>query len=301
MSVVGCSDATAVLQQELNFKRRNISDLQINLEGHHQPVLTIAGFDPSSGAGITADLKTIAAHGLYGIASITAMTVQSTRRVGRVYPLPPGLLTETLDELFADCPPAAVRIGMLGSAPVGQAVVEFLRANSVQRIVLDPILKSSSGTPLLDNEGLQVLKSDLLPLALVVTPNLHEASTLAGFEVSDVESMKLACHKLHELGAKNIVLKGGHLPQPTDLLAESLPDGQLMFREFPGEKIDTPHSHGSGCAFATALACNLALGMCLPDAVSRAKEYVADALRNAYALGKGPGPINHLHAFKNRS
>ena len=262
-------------------------------------MLAIAGFDPSSGAGITADLKTIAAHGLYGIACITALTVQSTNRVGRVHPLPPEVITETLEELFADCPPAAVRIGMLGSAGVARAVVHFLRTRSL-KIVLDPILQSSSGVSLLDSEGFQVLKSDLLALAEVVTPNLHEASMLAGFKVCDLESMRLACQKLHELGAKNIVLKGGHLAQPTDLLAESLPDSELVFREFPGQRVDTPNTHGTGCAFATAVACNLAVGMRLSDAVFMAKGYVAGALRSAYPVGGGPGPINHLHAFKPR-
>lgn len=263
-------------------------------------MLTIAGFDPSSGAGITADLKTIAAHGLYGIACITALTVQSTRAVVGVHPTAPEVITETLEELFADSPPAAVRIGMLASAPVARAVLRFLQARRVQRIVLDPILQSSSGVPLLDSEGFQVLKAELLPLAEVVTPNLHEASTLTGVEVCDLESMKLACQKLHESGARNIVLKGGHLAKPTDLLAESLPDWHLVFREFPGDRVDTPNTHGTGCAFASALACNLAVGMRLSDAVFMAKGYVASALQKAYAVGKGPGPINHLQALKRR-
>lgn len=283
----------------MNYKRLNISNLQSNIEHNPKLVLTIAGFDPSSGAGISADLKTIAAHGLYGIACITAVTVQSTKTVGGVHPLPPEVITETLEELFSDCPPTAVRIGMLGSASVARAVVHFLKTKTL-KIVLDPILQSSSGVSLLDSEGFQVLKSDILRMADVVTPNLHEASMLAGVEACDLESMKLACKKLHELGARNVVLKGGHLAQPTDLLAESLPDSELVFREFPGERVDTPNTHGTGCAFATAVACNLAVGMRLSDAVFMAKRYVAGALRNAYRVGKGSGPINHLHAFKPR-
>jgi hydroxymethylpyrimidine/phosphomethylpyrimidine kinase len=263
-------------------------------------VLSIAGFDPSSGAGITADLKTIAAHGLYGIACCTALTIQSTRAVRRVHSLAPEVITETLEELFSDCPPAAVRIGMLGSAPVAHAVAQFLVGRPV-RTVLDPVLQSSSGAALLDPDGFQVLMAELLPLAEVVTPNLDEASKLTGLEVRNLDSMRMACHKLHELGAKNVVLKGGHLAQPTDLLAESLPDGQIVFREFSGERVETLNTHGTGCAFATALACNLAVGRQLPDSVSMAKEYVVGALKSAYSVGEGPGPVNHLHAFKHGS
>lgn len=289
------------MQAVRKYKMTVISNLRRNPKLSPKLVLTIAGFDPSSGAGITADLKTIAAHGLYGTACITAVTVQSTRAVGRIHPLPPDLITETLEELFADSPPAAVRIGMLASASIARAVVQFLRTKPPQKIVLDPILQSSSGTPLLDSEGIEVLKTELLSLAEVVTPNLYEASKLTGLEVADLESMRLACQALHEMGARNVVVKGGHLAQPTDLLAESLPGGNLVFREYPGERVDTSNTHGTGCAFATALACNLALRIPLADGVAKAKGYVAGALKNAYSVGKGPGPVNHLHAFRQRS
>lgn len=261
-------------------------------------VLSIAGFDPSSGAGVTADLKTIAAHGLYGVACITALTVQTTQGVLRFETAHPELVRQTLEALVDDTPPSAVKIGMLGSAEVAAVVAEFLRSKPQSNVVLDPVLRSSSGADLLDDAGTNLLRRELLVLADLVTPNLDEAGRLAGMRVHGLESMQEACRRLKELGSRNVVVKGGHLESPTDLLAESQAGGGLRFRSYPGEKIATNNTHGTGCAFSTAIACNLAIGLRLDAAVLAAKNYVAAALRNSYPSGKGVGAVNHLFGWK---
>ena len=257
-------------------------------------VLTIAGFDPSSGAGITADLKTVAAHDLYGVACITALTIQTTKGVLRTEAVRPQTVRETLQALVADSPPAATKIGMLGSGDVARTVSQFLKGNPRPHVVLDPVLRSTSGAALLDIDGIEVLKRELLGLAEIVTPNLDEAGFLARIRVRDEATMGNAARKLHELGAKNAVITGGHLPKPIDLLSQVKPDGSFATSTYVGEKVETTNTHGTGCAFSTALACNLALGVELSEAVRKAKEYVTAALRNSYSVGKGPGPVNHL-------
>jgi hydroxymethylpyrimidine/phosphomethylpyrimidine kinase len=163
-------------------------------------------------------------------------------------------------------------------------------------VVLDPILRSSSGAGLLDQEGTAVLRNELLRLADVITPNLEEASFLSGLTVSGLSSMEESCHRIMELGPRNIVVTGGHLDQPVDLLAESSPGKGISFRRFAGDKVDTRNTHGTGCAFSTAIACELALGKALGEAVRAAKEYVSGALRNSYLVGKGTSPVNHFFA-----
>jgi len=255
-------------------------------------VLSIAGYDPSSGAGVTADVKTIAAHGCYAITCITALTVQSTRGVKRVEMVDSRIITETLEELITDFKVAAVRIGMLGSAEAVRTVAAFLRRNQPGNVVLDPVLKSSSGADLISREGVQALKDKLLPLVDVVTLNVDEAAALSALPVHSVEDMQLAAAQLHRMGARNVVVTGGHLDPPVDLLSRaSVHDIKL----FQGEKVTGSSTHGTGCAFASALACNLAREESLPDAARDAKQYVFNALKNAIALGKGKGPINHLY------
>src|SRR5262249_41006941 len=182
-------------------------------------VLTIAGFDPSSGAGITADIKTIAAHGCYGVACITALTVQSTAGVRRVDSCPAELVVQTLAELAADLEIAAVHIGMLGSCKVARAIADFLAERRPPNVVLDPILRSTSGTELLDAAGSRVLAERLLPLATVVTPNVEEASALTGLAVTDLERMRAAAARFHEMGSEAVVVTGGHLDKAIDLLS----------------------------------------------------------------------------------
>ncbi len=284
-------------------------------------VLTIAGFDPSSGAGVTADTKTIAAHGCYGVACITAMTVQSTAGVKRVDPVDPSVISETLEELAADLDIAAVHIGMLGSAKVVKAVADFLSGGSkgqsgssagkasLPNIVLDPILKSSSGMDLLDAAGTRLLIERLIPLADVITPNVDEADVLTGIRVRDLDDMKAAAAKLHSMGAKAMVITGGHLEKATDLLSFTVrtkngaPDASFGERTprspeqevFKAERQRSNSTHGTGCAFATAMACHLALDRGLAEAALLAKTYVTAAIANGHPLGRGTGPVHHLY------
>jgi hydroxymethylpyrimidine/phosphomethylpyrimidine kinase len=267
-------------------------------------VLTIAGFDPSSGAGITADIKTIAAHACYGVACITAMTVQSTAGVKRVEPCDPALVTDTLVELASDLEIAGVHIGMLGSGKVAKAVADFLtgqggRSGSGQKtrlpnIVLDPVLKSSSGADLLDAPGTRVLIERLIPICDIVTPNVGEASAITGLKVKDLDEMKAAAVKLHEMGAPAIVITGGHLDKAIDLLSFTMKHG-VEQEVFKAERQRSNSTHGTGCAFATAMACHLALDRGLAEATLLAKTYVAAAISNGQPLGKGTGPVNHLY------
>ena len=268
-------------------------------------VLTIAGFDPSSGAGVTADIKTIAAHACYGVACITAMTVQSTSGVKRVEPLDPVLVKDTLEELASDLNVAAVHIGMLGSGKVVKAVADFLSGGTSPRsagprqarlpnIVLDPILKSSSGADLLDSAGIKLLIDRLIPLCDVITPNIDEAAVLTGAKVTEPEEMKAAAAKLHEMGAAAVVVTGGHLDKALDLLSFTAKRG-VEQEIFKAERQRSNSTHGTGCAFATAMACHLALDRGLAEATLLAKTYVTAAIANGQPLGKGTGPVNHLY------
>jgi hydroxymethylpyrimidine/phosphomethylpyrimidine kinase len=260
-------------------------------------VLTIAGFDPSSGAGVTADIKTIAAHGCYGVACITAMTVQSTAGVRRVEVVDPALVTETLQELATDIPIAAVHIGMLGSAKVVKAVAEFLgqcSSKKLPNVVLDPILKSSSGADLLDAPGLKLLIERLIPLADVITPNVDEAATLTGLKVTDLEEMRAAAGKLHQKGSAAVVITGGNLDKAIDLLSFTTKRG-VEQEVFKAERQRSNSTHGTGCAFATAMACHLALERGLAEAALLAKTYVTAAIAAGHPLGRGTGPVHHLY------
>jgi hydroxymethylpyrimidine/phosphomethylpyrimidine kinase len=267
-------------------------------------VLTIAGFDPSSGAGITADIKTIAAHECYGVSCITALTVQSTRGVRRVVGINPEIVAETLQELHADVTIDAVHIGMLGNEQVVTVVADFLSQAKLPHVVLDPILKSSSGADLLDPLGIRLLIERLLPLAELVTPNLEEASILTGIAVTNLDQMREAASRLHALGAANLVITGGDAPgghtagnQPEkaiDLLSFTVGRG-TQTEVFKADRQRSNSTHGTGCAFSTALACHLAHGRGLPEAVLLAKVYVSAAIANAHPLGKGMGPLHHLY------
>jgi hydroxymethylpyrimidine/phosphomethylpyrimidine kinase len=261
-------------------------------------VLTIAGFDPSSGAGVTADIKTIAAHGCYGVGCITAMTVQSTRGVRRVEVLDAGLVRETLEELTGDVDIAAVHIGMLGSGKIVKAVADFLEGRTgkqrLPNVVLDPILKSSSGAELLDSSGAKLLVERLIPLADVVTPNVHEAAAITGLKVAGLDDMQAAADKLHQMGSLAVVITGGHLEKAIDLLSFTTKRG--VEREvFKAERQRSNSTHGTGCAFATAMACHLALDRGLAEAALLAKTYVTAAISYGHPLGRGTGPVHHLY------
>ncbi len=259
-------------------------------------VLTVAGFDPSSGAGVTADIKTIAAHGCYGVACITALTVQSTAGVSRVEGSDPGLVTETLQELASDLTIDAVHIGMLGTAKVAKAVADFLTqgGKKLPNVVLDPILKSSSGADLLDAAGAKVLAERLIQAADVVTPNVDEAAALTGMKVSNLDEMRAAAAKLHEMGAANVIVTGGHLEKAIDFLSFKTKRG-VEEEVFKAERQRSKSTHGTGCAFATAVACHLALDRGIAEATLLAKTYVSAAIMAGQPLGRGTGPVHHLY------
>lgn len=261
-------------------------------------VLSIAGFDPSSGAGITADIKTIAAHGCYGVTCITAITVQSTAGVRRVEAVDPGLITAILEELAADMPLAAVHIGMLGTGKVIKAVADFLGQRTgkarLANVVLDPILASSSGAELLDAAGVKLLSEKLIPLADVITPNVDEAAALTGLKVSDPDEMKAAAARLHDMGAAAVVITGGHLEKAIDFLSFKSKAG-LEQEIFKAERQRSKSTHGTGCAFATAIACHLAMDRGLAEATLLSKTYVTAAITAGHPLGRGTGPVHHLY------
>jgi len=228
------------------------------------------------------------------VGCISALTVQSTGGVRRVEPVAADLLTETLEELACDLEISAVRIGMLGSAKAVGAVAEFLGKHKLPNVVLDPILKSSSGADLLEPAGARLLAEKLIPLATVVTPNIDEASALTGLAVTNLEQMRTAAHKLHEMGAAAVVITGGHLEKAIDLLSFTGKAG-IEQETFKSARLRSNSTHGTGCAFATSVACHLALGRGLPEAVLLTKAYVAAAIVNAHPLGRGVGPVHHLY------
>ena len=262
--------------------------------------LTIAGFDPGSGAGVTADLKTFAAHGIYGVACISALTVQSTQGVRAVEPLSVTLVRQTLDCLAEDVSLSGVKIGMLGSSAVTGEVVSFLTAQSAnlarERIVLDPVLASTSGTPLIDSNGVRIIREQLLHRVGWITPNTQELAILIGEDSIGRERVSASAVRLQEMAGQsgnhelNVVITGGHLGRPDDFLLTAAGDQVWL----PGERIDTNSTHGTGCAFSSALLCELIAGRSPSDAVAAAKAYVTEALRSAYPVGKGKGPMNHL-------
>jgi hydroxymethylpyrimidine/phosphomethylpyrimidine kinase len=260
--------------------------------------LTIAGFDPSSGAGITADLKTFSAHGIYGVACISALTVQSTLGVRSMEPLPALLVRQTLACLAEDVAFSGIKIGMLGSSAVAAEVASFLTAIPLQRIVLDPVLRSSSGKPLMEPDGVRVMREELLPRVGWITPNLEELAILTDGPV-ERDEIPSAALRLKEIAARwgndelNVVVTGGHLERPDDFLLTAA--GEQTWLQ--GEKIVTNATHGTGCAFSSALLSALISGQEGVAAAAAAKVYVTGALRAAYPVGKGQGPMNHFFKF----
>lgn len=250
--------------------------------------LTIAGSDPSGGAGIQADLKTFHQFGVYGEAVITLLTVQNTLRVDRVVVMPPDLVRQQVQAVLEDIPPKAAKTGALGNAAVVEAVAEMAGTFPFP-LVVDPVMISKHGAPLLDADAQRAVLEKLIPRAWLLTPNLHEAAALAGFEVEDLDGMRRAAERLLALGARNILVKGGHLRDTaTDLL---LADGQ--WHEFSAPHIDTPHTHGTGCTYSAAITAELAKGSSLAAAVRRAKAFLTEAIRTNPGLGGGSGPVNH--------
>ena len=256
-------------------------------------LLTIAGFDPSCGAGIAADLKTFAAHGCYGLAAITSLTVQSTEGVQAVHNTPSSELREQLEVLAKDCDIAAVKIGMLGNRGNAVVVAEFLDTYKFAHVVHDPVMKSSSGAELLDAGGIKYIVAELLKRSTVITPNVPEAEILTGLSIRDVTGMESAARKIVEMGAHAVIVKGGHMERAVDVLF----DGENI-TQLGGEKVKADNNHGTGCTFASAIAALLASGRSLPEAAMLAKAYVTKAIERGYPVGKGRIPLDHFYRLR---
>ena len=252
--------------------------------------LTIAGSDSGGGAGIQADLKTFAALGVYGCSAITAVTAQNTRGVTAVQEMPADLVAAQIDAVLDDIGAGAVKTGMLASAPIIQAVAARLRAHHLAEVVVDPVMLAKSGDRLLREDAVRALCDYLLPLALVVTPNIPEAEVLAGVRIASSADLAEAARCIAAHGPRYVLIKGGHLPgAPVDRLW----DGS-RFLEFPGERVLTTSTHGTGCTLSAAIVAYLARQSALPEAISLAKAYLTEAMRRAQPLGHGHGPPHHL-------
>jgi hydroxymethylpyrimidine/phosphomethylpyrimidine kinase len=260
--------------------------------------LTIAGSDSGAGAGIQADLKTFAAHGVYGISTVTAVTAQNTIGVMRSVPMPSDLVTAQLEAVMSDLGAHAVKTGMLGNAAVVEAVAAAAQDLELPFLVVDPVLVSSSGEPLLDDEGVLALKRELLRRAHAVTPNIQEAEVLSGVAIRNEQDRREAARRIFALGPVHVVITGGDIPESTWGLAPNgivdlLYDGEV-FTEYVAERVPGRHTHGTGCTFSAAVTAHLALGRALHEAIPLAQAYVAGAIRHAPRLGSGSGPMNHF-------
>ncbi len=252
--------------------------------------LTIAGSDSGGGAGIQADLKTFSAFRVFGMSVITALTAQNSVGVHGILNVEPAFVAKQIDVVLEDFGADAVKIGMLSTAPIVRVVAERLRAHRQHRVVLDPVMIAKSGDPLLQPDARQALVAAMLPLAEVVTPNLHEAAALAEMPVSDEAGMEEAARRIAALGPRHVLVKGGHLKDSaTDLLW----DGRTLTR-FPAPRIGSTSTHGTGCTFSSAIAAGLARGRPLADAVREAKAYVTAAIREGFPAGRGVGTLRHF-------
>jgi len=259
-------------------------------------VLTIAGSDSGGGAGIQADLKAFAARGVYGMSALTAITAQNTVGVQDIFELPAKFVGQQIDSVMADIGADAWKTGMLSNAEIIRLVAERARHYGIACLVVDPVMVAKSGDPLLRPEARDAMIEALLPLAFVITPNHHEAQMLTGLEIHTLADMHQAAKAIHALGARNVVVKGGHLPD-TEEAIDVLYNGHTV-TELHAPRIDTPHTHGTGCTFASSIAAELAKGQPVEEAVRVAKAYLSAALRAAVDLqiGQGHGPLNHFLA-----
>jgi hydroxymethylpyrimidine/phosphomethylpyrimidine kinase len=254
--------------------------------------LTIAGSDSGGGAGIQADLKTFSALGVYGMTAITAVTAQNTVSVTGIVELPPEAVAQQIDAVVTDIGVDAAKTGMLSSAAIIEAVADRIRHHRLTTLVVDPVMISKSGASLLRPEAMDALRRRLLPLALVVTPNLHEAAVLAGREIRTIEQMEEAARRLAGLGPRYVVVKGGHLEGAA---VDVLFDGTRLER-LEAPRVPTPHTHGTGCVFSAAITAHLARGDEVTPAIRAAKRFVTRAIEEALPLGRGHGPANPLHS-----
>jgi hydroxymethylpyrimidine/phosphomethylpyrimidine kinase len=252
--------------------------------------MTIAGSDSGGGAGVQADLKTFAALGVYGTSVLTAITAQNTVGVFAVHEIPTSIIAAQIDAVMTDIGADAVKTGMLASTAIIECVAGQLQRHRVPWLVVDPVMVAKSGDRLLWEDGVEALRTRLVPLASVVTPNIPEAEVLTGIKIANGRGMRQAAERIVAMGARSVVVKGGHLDGPaTDLFY----DGS-HFQEFSAPRIDTRNTHGTGCTFASAVAAGLARGMEVTDAVALAKAYVTEAIRHSLSVGQGRGPLNHF-------
>jgi hydroxymethylpyrimidine/phosphomethylpyrimidine kinase len=255
--------------------------------------LTIAGSDSGGGAGIQADLKTFSALGVFGMSAITAITAQNTLGVTAVFELPPEIVAAQIDAVVTDIGVDAAKTGMIANSEIIKVVAAKVREHGISTLVVDPVMIATSGDRLLREEAVQALRTDLLPLATVATPNLPEAGVLIGREVSTTEEMRDAARAIVDLGARSVIVKGGHLAG--DAL-DIFYDGSHLL-ELPARRIDTTSTHGTGCTLASAIAALLAKGEPLEQAITQAKVYVTAAIERAYPIGHGHGPVHHFHQW----
>ncbi len=256
--------------------------------------LTIAGSDSSGGAGIQADIKTMTVHGVYAMSAVTALTAQNTTGVYGIMEADPEFLANQLDCVFTDIRPDAVKIGMLSSGEIMKVVAEKLRQYEAEHVVLDPVMVSTSGSRLMQEEAVQVMREQLFPLAEIITPNIPETEVLTGMEIRNAEDMEKAAAKLQNACGCAVLCKGGHrVNDANDLLCMN---GGMHW--LPGKRVDNPNTHGTGCTLSSAIASNLALGYSLEEAVRKAKTYLTGALEAGLNLGKGSGPVNHIYGLR---
>lgn len=253
--------------------------------------LTIAGSDSGGGAGIQADLKTFSALGVYGMSVLTSITAQNTLGVQGVHDLPPDFVGLQIDSVMQDIGADAVKTGMLSNTQIIKMVSKKIKEYQVRNLVIDPVMVAKGGDRLLREDAVKELKENLIYLAMVVTPNLSEAEVLSGLRIRNIKEMKEAAQKIHKLGPKNVLIKGGHLlsAEAIDLLYNG-----RTFREFRVERIITKNTHGTGCTFSSAIAAELAKGKEVEEAVNTAKRYITLAIQNSLEIGHGHGPLNHL-------
>jgi hydroxymethylpyrimidine/phosphomethylpyrimidine kinase len=262
--------------------------------------LTIAGSDSSGGAGIQADLKTFAAFGLYGASAITAVTAQSTKGIEATVALSADFVTAQIEAVAGDFIISATKVGMLANAAIVEAVAAAIDELELPLVVVDPVLVSSSGEPLLDEDGVRALCAELLSRARVVTPNIPEAEALSGRRIGSMDDAREAARRIHDMGPTAVIITGGHgWDEATGLAAAGVKIVDLLFdghvfQEFLVPRVDSRHTHGTGCTYSSALAAGLALGLELPEAAARAQQYVAGAIQHAPGLGHGRGPIDHF-------
>ncbi|MCY6484193.1 bifunctional hydroxymethylpyrimidine kinase/phosphomethylpyrimidine kinase [Clostridium aestuarii] len=254
-------------------------------------VLTIAGSDCSGGAGVQADLKTIIAHKCYGMSVITALTAQNTTGVYGIEACSVDFVKNQMDCVFTDIFPDAVKIGMVSSIEIIEAIAQKLKEYKPKNIVVDPVMVATSGSKLLNDDAINKLLNELMPLATVITPNLFEAEILCGFQIKSIEDMVKAAKKIAENYDGHILIKGGHLEDNANDLLFS--NGIIHW--FEGEKIENPNTHGTGCTLSSAIASNLALGYNAEESIRNSKEYITGALKAKLDLGKGSGPLNHCY------